>query len=71
MRRYIRVIPDVTIDDAVAELQSLIDANPAISEVQPPTRHPRGGFSLFLDFGDSEFEAVLQYLSKNGWRPCI
>ena len=73
-RRYIRVIPKETersLNDIGETVAELIDANDRVSQIQPPTKHPRGGYSVFLDFDDAQIEPVLNYLRQNGWLPCI
>jgi len=74
MHRYIRVVsdsPHTDLNDVIAAVTTLIETNSAVSIIRPPAHHPRGGYSLFLDFPDIEVESVIQYLVDRGWRPCI
>ena len=72
--RYIRVIEDSvksSHDDIQVVVDSLLRANTQVSTCKPIEQHQRGGFSIFLDFPDSEIESVFDYLRENGWLPCI
>ncbi len=74
MRCYFRVLPDdpnCTVADLRAAVEAVTDLYPAVSQQQPPTAHPRGGFSLFLALPKAEAEEILVHFAEQGWRPCI
>ena len=54
MKCYLRVIPadDAWGDDQVAAV--LAELSPEVTQTKPFERHPRGGFSLFLEFPDGK-----------------
>lgn len=73
-QRYLRVISESTersLNDIEKTVDELIAANDRVLQVRPPTKHPRGGYAVFLDFNDSQIEPVLTFLSEKRWLPCI
>ncbi|REJ68191.1 MAG: hypothetical protein DWQ31_08655 [Planctomycetota bacterium] len=74
MRNYFRVVDksnEPGIENVAAVVRALIESNPTISELRPPERQPRGGYSLLLDVPDEDVEVVLKHLRDSDLLPCI
>ncbi|MCA8920371.1 MAG: hypothetical protein KDD82_01105 [Planctomycetes bacterium] len=71
MKCYLRVIPadDAWGDDQVAAV--LAELSPEVTQTKPFERHPRGGFSLFLEFPDGKQVELATWLHERGLWCCF